>query len=199
LKAKRWVEAFVDAACSDSSLAAVVLLGSAVRPVKQVNDVDVLYIYKEKAVKCPGRTIDIDLRAYSQDDVRSLLAEGNDLLGWALRFGQLICEQDLYWTSLCKEWLEKLPLPDPEVAKERARKADSMYRKLRDMGDMDAAREQLLSKLTHEARARLLSEGVYPKSRPELPEQLNDIGEHELARSLVEALFLRDETDIPIQ
>lgn len=127
------------------------------------------------------------------------MAKGNDLLGWALRFGHLICEQDLYWTSLCREWLEKLPLPDPEVAEKRARKADAMYHKMREMGDMDAAREQLLSKLTHEARARLLSKGIYPKSRPELPEQLNDIGEHELARSLMESLTLRDEGDVPIQ
>lgn len=199
LKAKRWVEAFVELACSAPSLAAVVLLGSAVRPVKQVNDVDVLYIYKDKGIKCLGRSIDVDLRAYSQEDVRSLLAEGNDLLGWALVFGHLICEQDLYWTSLCKEWLGKLPFPDPEVARQRARKADAMYSKLRELGDIDAAKEQLLSRLTHEARARLLSIGIYPRSRPELPEQLHDIGEHKLAQSLSQALAEREETDVPAQ
>lgn len=81
LKAKQWVETFVDAACSDSSLAAVVLLGSAVRPVKQVNDVDVLYIYKDRAVKCPGRTIDIDLgRIHKQMFVRYWL-KGTIFLG----------------------------------------------------------------------------------------------------------------------
>lgn len=195
LKAKRWVETFVQTACSDPSLAAVVLLGSLVRPVKQVNDVDVLYIYKEKATQCPGRSIDVDLRAYSQEDVRSLLTEGNDLLGWAIRFGYLLCEKDFYWTHLREEWLDRLPLPDPEVAKERARKADAMYRTLQEMGDIDAAKEQLLSRLTHEARSMLLSSGIYPRSRPELPEQLNEIGEHELARSLNQALVERDETE----
>jgi hypothetical protein len=199
LEAKKWVEAFVKAACSDASLAAIVLLGSAVRPVEQVSDVDILYIYKEKGVQCPGRSIDVDLRAYSQEDVLSLLAEGNDLLGWALNFGYLICEQDLYWTSLRREWLGKLPLSDPEVAEERAQRADELYCKFREMGDIDAAKEQLLTKLTHEARARLLSKRIYPRSRPELPEQLRSIGELELAQALVQALKERDLEEISTQ
>ncbi len=197
LNAKRWTEAFVEAACSDPSLAAVVLLGSAVRAVKQVNDIDILYIFEHKGITCPGRPIDIDLRKYSREEVRCLLAEGNDLLGWALHFGHLICERDRYWTSLRKEWLDKLPFPDPEVAIDRARRAGELYRRLCAMGDVDAAREQLLTQLTHEARARLLSKGIYPKSRPELPEQLNSIAEHELAHSLSQALSERAATEAP--
>ncbi len=197
LNAKRWTEAFVEATCSDPSLAAVVLLGSAVRSVKQVNDIDILYIFKHKEITCPRRPIDIDLRKYSQEEVRCLLAEGNDLLGWALHFGHLICERERYWASLRKEWLKKLPLPDPEVAMGRARKAGELYRTFREMGDVDAAQEQLLTQLTHEARALLLSKGIYPKSRPELPEQLSSIAEHELAHSLSQALSERAAAETP--
>jgi hypothetical protein len=192
LEAKKWVESFVQIACSDTSLAAVVLLGSVVRLVERVNDVDILYIYKNKKIRCPRRSIDVDLRAYSQEDVLSSLARGHDLLGWALHFGYLICEQDLYWTSLRENWLNKLPFPDPKIAVERARKATEMYRKFYEMGDIDAAKEQLLTSLTHQARARLLFKRVYPRSRPELPEQLRNIDEIELAESLAEALRERD-------
>ncbi len=195
-QAKGWVETFVEHVCQHPSSVAVVLLGSAVRPVNQVNDVDVLYIYKNERLRVPGRSIDVDLRSYSIDDVESLLAAGNDLLGWALRFGYLICEKDLYWTSLREKWLGRLPIPDPEIAAERARKADAVCRTLQEMGDIDAAQEMLLSKLTHEARARLLSRRIYPKSRPELPQQLEDIGEYDLARSLIQALIKREETAI---
>ncbi|MGO9116306.1 MAG: hypothetical protein ACLQPD_01715 [Desulfomonilaceae bacterium] len=191
-QAKGWVEAFVEHVCQHPSLAAVVLVGSAVRPVNQVNDVDVLYIYKNERVGVPGRSIDVDLRSYSVNDIESLIADGNDLLGWALRFGYLICEKDLYWTSLREKWLGRLPIPDPEIAAERARKADDICRTLQEMGDIDAAHEMLLSRLTHEARARLLSRRIYPKSRPELPQQLKDIGEYDLAQSLIQALIERE-------
>lgn len=52
------------------------------------------------------------------------------------------------------------------------------------LGDADAAREQALSYLTHSARAELLEAGVYPASRPELPEQLRSIGDYLLAGRL---------------
>lgn len=192
LEAKRWVEAFVRTACSDRSLAAVVLLGSVVRPVEQVNDLDVLYICDKRGVNRPRRPIDVDLRIYSRDEVRHLLSKGHDLLGWALHFGYLVCEQDRYWTSLREDWLDRLALPDPRTAEERARKADEMYRSFCEMGDIDAAKEQLLTKLTHQARAKLLLKSIYPKSRPELPEQLYSIGEIELAHSLSDAIRERD-------
>jgi hypothetical protein len=65
-------------------------------------------------------------------------------------------------------------------------------RDLLQIGDADAAREQALSYLTHLARAELLEKGVYPASRPELPEQLRKIGDHHLARRL--DCLLEDDT-----
>jgi hypothetical protein len=52
------------------------------------------------------------------------------------------------------------------------------------LGDADAVREQAVSYLTHLARAELLNAGVYPASRPELPEQLREIGDDDLAGRL---------------
>jgi hypothetical protein len=166
-------------------------MGSIARPVEKVNDVDLLYIYEVENVHFPRRPIDVDLRAYSREQVPGLIAEGHELLGWAIQFGCVICQKDLYWNRLRAEWLTKLPFPDPEVARKRARKAYEHYREFSEMGDIDAAAEQRLTALTHEARSRLLEHGVYPKSRPELPEQLRDIGEHEMAGRLDGALRKR--------
>src|SRR5438034_7439420 len=32
------------------------------------------------------------------------------LLGWVVRFGELVCEQNGYWTKLRQEWLGRMPL-----------------------------------------------------------------------------------------
>ena len=42
--------------------------------------------------------------------------------------------------------------------------------------------------LTHLARGRLVEAGVYPTSRPELAEQLQSIGQFDLANKLAEAI-----------
>jgi len=49
----------------------------------------------------------------------------------------------------------------------------------------------LLAALTQRARARLIRAGIYPQSRPELPDQLIGIGEHDLARELSDLLHAR--------
>ena len=46
---------------------------------------------------------------------------------------------------------------------------------LLEVGDVDAASEELLFAASHVARAVLLKQGVFPLSRPELPSQLKDV------------------------
>ncbi len=192
-KAKEWVKAFVLAAREDASTAAVVLVGSIVRPVAQVQDADVLCVFHDKKMECAGHPLDVDLWSYTAADVPKLIAQGNDILGWAIKFGHLLCERGRYWTRLREVWLPKLPLPSAKVALKRARKAGKLCDELRKMGAPDAAAEERLTQLTHLARARLLSHGVYPASRPELPNQLFQIGEEELAKLLSDGLRIREE------
>ena len=52
------------------------------------------------------------------------------------------------------------------------------------LGDEEAAAEQKTTYLTHLARAALSREGVYPASRPELPDQLASVGCAALALQL---------------
>lgn len=60
-------------------------------------------------------------------------------------------------------------------------------------GDEDAMLDLTVSYLTHLARAVLAENGVYPASRPELPGQLSQIGQVELAARLPDALAARAE------
>ena len=192
-KARNWVEAFVLTARQDEATEAVVLLGSMVRPVSQVEDADIIHVFRRKKILLAGRPLDVDLWSYSAAYVPELIAGGNDILGWAIKFGYLLCEKNRYWTSLREAWLTRLPFPSAKVALERARRAGELREELRRMGDADAADEERLTELTHLARARLLSREVYPASRPELPDQLRSIGESGLARLLSGALRKRFE------
>src|SRR5207249_10733516 len=104
-----------------------------------------------------------------------LIMEGQELLGWVVRFGKLICERKDYWTKLRQQWLDRMPFPSATVAEDRVKRAWRLSQELSEMGDEDAAQEQCLVALTQEARAHLIRRGVYPASRPELPGQLRAI------------------------
>jgi hypothetical protein len=52
------------------------------------------------------------------------------------------------------------------------------------VGDPDAVREQAVVYLTHLARAELLEKGIYPASKPELPDRHRSVGNQQLAERL---------------
>jgi hypothetical protein len=127
--------------------------------------------------------MEVDVREYDQDEVESRIAAGHDLLGWAVKFGIAIHEKGEYWTKLVHRF-ENIPLPSAGVARSRADRVKVHVEELVTLGDEDAAAEQLLSYLTHIARAELIDAGVFPASRPELPEQLRRLGRGGLADAL---------------
>ena len=135
--------------------------------------------------------IDVDIRLYGAEDVPKMVEAGHDLITWSLRFGYLVCQHSDYWSQLRRTWEGKTPLPNPEVAEERALKTARVYEDLRRIGDDEAAGEQLISLLTHKAWAVLLRRGVPPASRPELPALLRSIGQAALAESLEKELRRR--------
>jgi hypothetical protein len=192
-EAKEWVQLFVPKICSHPSVLAVVAFGAAVRTDCFTADLDLLVIYECPKPEIEGRPIDVDIRWYERAKAESLIKEGQELLGWVVRFGELICENNGYWTRLRQEWLDRMPFPSAVVADERVKRAWRLYRELSEMGDEDAAQEQRLVALTQEARAHLIRHGVYPASRPELPGQLRAIDEAGLAEKLEVALREREE------
>jgi hypothetical protein len=177
--------------CGSRDVLAVVLFGSAVRPGVDSFDLDCLYIYRGEPPVLPPAPMEVDVRAYPVDQVEHLVEAGHDLLGWSLRLGELVCERDEFWTRLREKWLSRLPFPSHEVAGARAAQAERFLAELREIGDEDAAAEQLVAAATHRARAALLRANVFPASRPELPGQLRQIGLDSLADDLTAALEKR--------
>lgn len=175
-RSKSWTASFLDSARGDKNIVAVVAVGSAVRPSVPSFDLDLVVICCEPAKMRAKPPIEIDLRAYAADHVDALIRGGNDYLGWAVKFGQLLFQRERFWNTVLEFWHDRLPFPSAEVA---SRRADDAFRRLNnvyELGDADAAYEQALSYVTHLARAELLKRRVYPASRPELPGQLRAIG-----------------------
>lgn len=191
-RARDWAESLVLLAESDDGVKAVVAVGSAIRKVSHSADVDFVIIHDEgKPPYPPSPPIDIDVRAYSTGGLDAKVQEGNDLLGWAIAFGEIVFERDEYWTLLRARWHNRLPLPSATEAQQRGARAEHFAKELLLTGDQDAAEEQRLAALTHFARAKLIQVGVYPASRPELPAQLQSISENDLADQLDAALQKR--------
>lgn len=190
--AQAWTSDAVASAVEDTAIQAIVGTGSAVRDVVISDDLDLVLVYRERRPELPRPPISIDLRQYECADVLAKLASGHDYLVWAVRFGRILVERDCWWSRLRAEWDGRLPLPSTADARERARKAEHLSEELSAAGDTSAAAELHLSMLTHLARAALSGAGVFPKSRPELAEQLRSIGEARLADQLARAISVRN-------
>ena len=190
--ARAWVHDAVEAASKNASFGAIVATGSAVRAVDSSEDLDLVIVYRQRRPQLPRPPISIDLQQHEQTDVSLKLADGHDHLSWAVRFGRALFERDLWWTRLRAEWNGRLRLPSATEATERALRAKRLHSELEAAGDTDAAAEMRVSMLTHLGRAALSSASVFPKSRPEMADQLSDIGEEALAGRLARALALRN-------
>ena len=181
---KSWTENLVRAARDNDSILAVVAIGSAVRPNVASVDLDLIMIAGDSMTETLKPPIEIDLRVFGVSTVDAELAAGNDLLGWAVKFGQVLHQKDAYWDGVVASWANRLPFPSPDVADRRAREAYRRFRNVFELGDSNAARELAVSYLTHVARGLLLRQNIYPASRPELPAQLRIAGVGDLARRL---------------
>lgn len=187
-EAKAWVVNFATRVCALPETCALVMIGSIVRPVDTVNDVDLLYIYDKEPISLRHHPLDVDIRAFSLSEFLKRFEERRDVIIWSLEFGHLIFERDAFWSQLRRTFKERALLPSPKTALDRANRAELRITELEHLGDMDAAAEHLVSALTHRSWFQLLSAGVLPGSRAELSTQLRDIGQHELATKLEEAI-----------
>lgn len=182
-EARDWVSELVVRAMDDPAILAVVIYGSAVRNVDEPGDLDLLMVHRGAMIE-PHAPMDVDLCLYEEREVDSRIAGGDEVLGWGLRFGVPAFEREDCWSTLAARWDGRLPFPSADIAEARAARALRAAEGLRRGGDEDAADEVRIGALRQLARARLLRAGVFPLSRPELPEQLVQIGELDLAAEL---------------
>ncbi len=171
--------------------ATVVLVGSEARDARTWrSDVDVLVLHESGhriRLKRPG---DIHLQQDSRTRFLERLEEGDDYPSWALRFGRPIRDPDGWWAKQSTAELENPHWPDWRPKVEHARKRIRLASELLEVGDTDAASEELLFAASHVARAILLEAGEFPLSRPELPSQLE--GEDPSLAGLLQRLILDD-------
>jgi hypothetical protein len=172
---------FIDSAPANPGILAVVAIGSAVRPNVHSADLDVIVICTVPLILDDRPPLEIDLRTFLSTEIDRQIESGHDLPGWAIRFGKALFQRDHYWDECTASWRHRLPLPSSALARERAAGAERRLIKMLESGDEDAAHDQVISYLTHLARAELIDRGVYPASRPELAGQLIGIGSYRLA------------------
>ena len=185
-KARPVLDALSRAGLADA--ATVVLVGSGARgAMSSRSDVDVLVLHDDGRrirLECPG---DVHLQQDSRSRFLRRLKDGDDYPGWALRFGVPMRDPDGWWAEHAAAEAANPHWPDWQAKVKHARKRMRMASELLDVEDVDAASEELLLAASHVARAALLTRGVFPLSRPELPSQLES-ADPRLAR-LIERLI----------
>ena len=191
LGAGSWLAAFLERAQRDPNIVAVIAIGSAIRPGVDSDDLDLIVLCHDTKLLRDKAPIEVDMRSKNLVGVDREIECGRDLLIWAVRFGEPLLDKNHAWTAVVRRWNHRLPLPDPVAALERADAAKRRMERMLDVGDEDAVNEFNVVYLTHRARARLATAGVHPASRPELPGQLRELGDIDLAASLEAALAKR--------
>lgn len=190
-RSREWLSSFLDRVCRDPNVVAVVVVGSAIRSTVPSDDLDLVVICHDRRLLGEKAPIEVDLRSFDLDRIEDDVRKGQDLLTWSLRYGQPLYDPSGAWRDLAHRWTGRLPIPDVSVTKSRAEKARAQLEAMRAAGDDDAVIELSVSYLTHLARAALAEAGVFPASRPELPDQLRGIGQADLADRLDTALSTR--------
>jgi len=108
--AEGWVKRFLERACKAPETVAVVLIGSLARATPEARDVDLLYVHEGDAgllSHCPD---DVDIRAYRKEEFMDGVAKRDDLVTWALRYGRVLCQRDLFWSELISSFGGHLPV-----------------------------------------------------------------------------------------
>ena len=181
------LDALLQAGLTDA--VTVVLVGSGARGVRNWrSDIDVLVLHEDgDRIRLP-RPGDIHLQQDSRTRFLRRLEDGDDYPSWALRFGRPMRDPDGWWAKQAAHELQDPHWPDWRPKVEYARKRIRIGSELLEVGDTDAASEELLFAASHVARAILLKGGVFPLSRPELPSQLEN-GDPSLAKLLQRLIF----------
>jgi hypothetical protein len=140
--------------------------------------------------KIPTRDLsaELDLHVLSPDRLTLEILKGDDFIQWSIRFGLLLFDDGTVLAA-ARSIVNERPWPDVERKAEHARKSLGLARRVVDTGDSDGALIQVRTALSLAARAHLLSEGCFPLSRAELPDQLAAAGRLESAAALEACIY----------
>ena len=191
-RARAWMAGFVERSRRDGNIVAIVAIGSAVRPAAAADDLDILVLCRNRSALKDKAPIEVDVRKADANRIESDIQRGNELVTWAVLFGRPLLDKERVWEGVVQRWRDSVPLPNMDVSLARAKAIRGRMKEMSEIGDDNALCDLNLSYLTHLAWARLANARVFPKSRPEIPGQLEAIGERNLAAKLTHALAERD-------
>ena len=172
--AKSVLDALSSVGLSDA--ATVVLVGSGARDTMNGrSDIDILVLHDDGPQIRLDRPGDVHVQQDSRSRFLKRLEDGDDYPGWALRFGVPVQDPDGWWAKHVAAEFDNPHWPDWQAKLGHAKKRLNLAAEMLDVGDTDAACEELMFAASHVARATLLKHGLFPLSRPELPSQLGAI------------------------
>lgn len=134
--------------------------------------------------------LEVDIRYASAEKLGRLVAEGDEVVCWAMKFGANLYDPIDHWEQTRNQWTDKIPLPSETEAHMRAHRSLNRAKEMLDIGDESGVSDLFLAALTQFARAVLIRNRIFPTSRPELPAQLRTLDrESQLANLLEAAMF----------
>lgn len=157
----------------------IILVGSAARQLRDENsDIDLLLVGAQKP-RPPRAFPGYHIQASSTTEFLRNLEDGEDFEAWCVRLGIPIHDsggwQEIQNSAAAARW------PKWQLKVSHGARRLFLAQTLFDMGDYDAATEELLYAAGHVARGLLLKRGIFPLSRPELAGQLRELGFPHLA------------------
>jgi hypothetical protein len=133
---------------------------------------------------------EIDLYCDEPSELLAKLERGDDFAHWTLRHGCVLFDSGALREAAAHAAEGDL-WPEPERKLRQARQTLAFGERLIASGDHAAALEQVRGALSLAARWWLLAHGVFPLARAELPAQLRELRQPELARALEAAIHDR--------
>jgi hypothetical protein len=165
----------------------VILIGSVARGTQtSQSDLDLL-VLSDSDIGVPQTDPQLHVQVMREDLFREKLRAGDDFAAWCIRFGVPVVSSEA--------WLFLANSPEANIWPEWRKKVVHAARRLLlamtmlDAEDKDAAAEETLYAASHTARAILLKAQIFPLSRPEMIQQLQDGGHQPLAEILKQLIY----------
>ena len=155
------------------------------------SDVDLLVLSRGPRSALTAPT-EVDIRVYPVDGAEDRILAGQEVLAWAVKFGCPLHDPKGIWDAIQRRTADRLPLPSAESARNRAQKALAKAREMLVAGDETAAADLILASATQFVRERLILNGIFPASRPELPKQLRGVSANDPHVQLLEDAMYAD-------
>lgn len=171
----------------------LILTGSTARGRRtEISDLD--YHLIGDRIETRDLPAELDLHVLSASELNARVVEGDDFVHWSLRFGKVVLDDGTLLAAV-RLIAKRQPWPAVERKCQHAEKSLALASRVVETGDVTGGLEQVRTALSLVTRAYLLSAGVFPMSRAELPEQLAAAGRHEAGQALADCIYTQPSLD----